>query len=112
MNLDEFLSIWQQSEPTPQVILYRLYYNENGQPVEYSNDDKPGNYIDIDPETFRAQPWNIRVVNGQIVAHDNTKQTKKLVPNNTGTACDSRDICVIIQEDPCIKWSLKTYEPD
>ena len=110
MTPEEFLQIWQATaEPAP--IFYRLYYNEQGHPLFYSMEDKPGNYIDIDQETYSRSPRNIRVRNGKIV-YITQSSTQKLIPNTTGTACDPRDVCVIIDQEPCTKWSLKTYEPN
>lgn len=112
MTPEEFWDIWHQSEPDYRPTQYRLYYNDLGWPIEYTNDAKPGNYINVTPEIFVTQPRGARVVNNQLVIVDLAKQTRKLIPNNTGTSCDSRNVCVIIEQEPCTKWSLKTYDPD
>lgn len=100
----------QPVDPTP-VIFYRLYHNEQGFPLFYSMEDLPGNYIDIDAETFAQSSPHVRVVNGKLISTQILEVTKKLIPGNTGTTCHPQDICVIVeQEQTNIKWERKTYE--
>lgn len=110
MTPEQFIKIW-QTVPEPQLIFYRLYYNDRGEPMFYTMEDLPGNYIEIDQDTYTRSPRNIRIQNGKIV-YINRILTNKLVPAAHGSRCDSRDICVIIDHEPCINWSLKTYETD
>ena len=110
MTEEEFWAIWKASEPEYKPLLFRLYYNDQGYPIAYSHEDLPGQYIDIDPETFRIQPKGARVIDGQLMIFDINKQTRKLVPGAEGTGCDSRDVCVILKNKPNTKWSLRTYE--
>lgn len=109
MTPEEFWSIL-HSMPEPAKTLFRLYYDEQGRPIEYSHDDKPGNYINVDPETFRDQsPW-VRVVNNQLIRITPPVQVKKLTPG-IGTACHPQDICVVVDPaTPHTKWSLRTNE--
>lgn len=111
MNEQEFWAIM-SNIPEPKPVLFRLYYDKLGYPIEYSQEERSGNYIDIDPETFRLQPRGARVINGQLTIVDLAKKTRKLCPNEHGTSCSPKDICVIINQEPSIKWSIKTYEPD
>ena len=111
MNEQEFWSIL-HDVPEVKPVLFRLYYDEKGYPIEYRQEERPGNYIDLDPETFRLQPRGARVVNGQLTTVDLASKTRKLQPNEHGTSCSPQDVCVIINKEPSIKWSLKTYEPD
>jgi hypothetical protein len=74
-------------------------------------EDLPGNYIDIDQETFARASSKVRVQNGQIVSTATHRVTRKLVPADHGTACDSRDVCVVVTTDQLhTKWNVKTYE--
>ena len=112
MTPEEFWAIWQQSNPEIKPIFYRLYYNDNGEPLFYSMEDLPGNYIDIDQETFALCPSNVRVVNGQL-KKVNTSTIDKLVPSDHGICCDPRNICIVVtEEQPHQKWSIKKYVPD
>jgi hypothetical protein len=110
MTPDEFWAIL-HDVPTEAVTIHRLYYNEQGEPLFYATEDFPGNYIDIDQETFARASSQVRVQNGQIVSTVTHRVTRKLVPSDTGTACDSRDVCVVVDQNlPHIKWTIKTYE--
>jgi hypothetical protein len=108
-----FLEVWNSLEPwAPPVVLFRLYYNDDGSPIEYSHEDKSGNYIDVDPETFRKQSLNVRVVNGQLIKIAPRITVTKLVPHTgTGTCCAVEDVSVVVNTtETHIKWSLKRNE--
>jgi len=108
-----FLEIWNSLEPwTPPVVLFRLYYDDSGAPIEYSHEDNPGNYIDVDPATFRDQSMNVQVVNGQLIKLAPKITIAKLVPNeNVGTCCAIKDVCIVVNNhEPHVKWSLKRNE--
>lgn len=110
MTEEEFWDIL-MAMPEPQPVFWRLYYNcENGQPIQYSMQDLPGNYIDVDAETFAQSPMNVKVVNGQL-KYIMQNQTQKLIPSDSGTACDPRDVAVVVDPNqPHQYWSKQTYE--
>ena len=92
--------------PDPPKIFWRLYHDDQGRPLFYSMEDLPGNYIDIDAETFAMSPGNVRVVNGQLTYTD-TKTYNKLVPNGQGTPCAPNNVCIVVDPDqPNTQWSL------
>jgi hypothetical protein len=110
MNWEEFIKIWQESEPHPKPIFFRLYYNDQGQPLSYSMEDMPGNYIDIDALTYQRSDFNVRVVDGKLVDIPKRTTVIKLKPVGTGTPCDHTDVTVVVNSnEPNIKWD-KTYE--
>lgn len=97
-------------EPLPQIeIFYRLYYNEDGTPVCYTMEDLPGNYIEVDKDTYLVGSHNVRVVNQELIHLPSVIALPKLRPSqSTGTACDPRDVCVVVNKDmPHTKWSLQ-----
>ena len=95
-------------EPVP--VFYRLYYNERGHPLFYSMEDLPGNYIELDHETYMRAPKHARVRGGKLIELI-TQEIKKIVPREEGTSCDPRDVCIVIDSiHPHIKWSLKIDE--
>ena len=97
--------------PDPVPIFFRLYYNERGEPVSYSMDDLPGNYIEIDAETYQRSGSNVRVVDGKLVPVVYKRPVSKLKPSTTGTPCCVENVSVVVAEDqPHIKWSLKSNE--
>ena len=110
MTPEEFWAIL-HDVPEEVVTLRRLYYNDSGEPLFYSTEDLPGNYIDVDQETFARASSKVRVQNGQIISTATHRVTRKLVPADHGIACDSSDVCVVVATDqPHTKWTIKNYE--
>jgi hypothetical protein len=106
MTPEEFWDIL-HSMPESLPVFYRLYYNDQGQPVCYSLEDLPGNYIDIDAETFALAPANVRVVDNKL-KYITTRTSDKLVPGNTGTLCHPQNVAVIVEQNGT-PWSKQTY---
>lgn len=110
MTPEEFWAIL-HAVPDEVPPLRRLYYNDRGEPLFYATEDLPGNYIDIDTETFARASSQVRVRNGQIVSTATHRATRKLVPAEHGVACDPRDICVVVNtEQAHTNWTIRTYE--
>jgi len=107
----EFWSIL-QTIPEPKQIFYRLYYGDNGAPIIYSMEDLPGNYIDIDQQTYVLAPFNVRVLDGKLTYIKPVITVKKLQPTKvSGTACDPCDVCVVVSPDqPHVKWTIINNE--
>ena len=97
--------------PEPKPVFWRLYYNEQGKPIAYSMEELPGNYIEIDAETYHRGPLNVRVINGQLRYIKHT-WSQKLVPGPTGTACHPRDVSIVVDTEPARCWSRKLYDQD
>lgn len=92
-------------------VFYRLYYNDDGTPFCYSMEDLPGNYIEIDVETYHRGSSNVRVVDGKLKEIKLSSLVKKLIPGENGISCDPRDLCVVVNDTQTnTKWSIKTYE--
>ena len=109
MTPEEFWSIL-HNIPDPQPVFYRLYHDDQGHPLFYSMEDRPGTYIEIDQATFARNVSNVRVRNGRLV-EVTWATTTKLVPGNSGSPCHPDNVAVIVVEDqPHTKWSKKTYE--
>ena len=108
MTEEEFWAILFDA-PTPPPVFYRAYYNSEGWVESYSMEDLPGKYLDIDQSTYVLAPY-ARVVNGKLIVITPASNTTKLVPGETGTSCDSRDVCVVANAKESVKWSLKNNE--
>ena len=106
MTSEEFWNIL-HAMPEPKPVFWRLYYNDAGEPVCYSMEDQPGNYIDIDAETFGLAPANVRVVNNKL-KYITVRTSDKLVPSNTGTPCHPQNVAVIVEQNGT-HWSKQTY---
>lgn len=108
MTEEEFLQIWSNPVP-PRPVFYRAYYNEQGWVETYTMEDLPGNYIEIDQSTYTLAP-RARVINGKLTVVRPADIVSKLVPGNHGTWCAPQDICIVVDQEPATKWSLKTNE--
>ena len=110
LTKQEFWSIL-QSVPEVKPICYRLYYNNDGTPIIYSMEELLGNYIEVDQQTYVLTPFNVRVVGGKLVYINPVVTVKKLQPSDQGTACDTSDVCIVVNEDqPNQKWTIATNE--
>lgn len=95
--------------PPPKPIFYRAYYNNEGWVECYTMEDLPGNYIEIDQQTYTISP-RARVINGKLITIKPTGLISKLVPSNTGTTCHVNDVCIVVDCETNTKWSLKHSE--
>lgn len=111
MNDQEFLDFWKSVQwPQEQTIHYRLYYDDQGQPLFYSHTDKPGKYIEVTPEQYALQDLEVRVVDGVLKPRKKPRPLK-LVPSDQGTPCDPGDVSVVVSADQLHqRWKLRTNE--
>ena len=81
-----FLDVFANLEPwQPPQVFWRLYHDESGNPLFYTQDDKPGNYIDITPEQYQRASMQVRVRDGKLVeltAADLIKMREKETAGN------------------------------
>ena len=109
MTSEEFWSIL-HNMPESKPVLWRLYHDGDGTPIQYSTEDLPGTYIDVDSMTYAIANMNVCVRDGKLV-EITRRTTFKLVPDNIGTPCHPDNVAVVVTEDkPHIKWSKQTYE--
>ena len=106
-----FWQVWNNLEPwQPPKIIWRLYYDNAGFPLFYSQEDKPGNYIDITPEQYQRASMRVRVRNGQLVELKLNPVTK-LIPAEIGTPCHPNDVSIVVTESQeNTKWSRRVFE--
>jgi hypothetical protein len=72
--------------------------------------DDPGTYINIDRDTFVKNSMHVKVIDTQVI-EVTWKVTNKIIPADSGVACDPRDVAVVVNfSNPNKKWSKKTYE--
>ena len=110
---ENFWKAWAEPVPEPAPVFFRLYYDDKGRPLSYSMEDLPGNYIDIDAETYARSSSRVCVVNGKLIHITPKKVVTKLVPGIKGTPCLPANISIVVdKQQPHIKWSLKTNESD
>jgi hypothetical protein len=102
-----FIEVMQSfSWPDSQPISYRLYHDDQGRPLFYSMESLPGTYIEVDPATYAAASHRVRVRDGKLMTLDPHTETFRLRPCDTGTACDPRDVCVVVSTDQDhLKWN-------
>lgn len=91
----------------PQQPVFRLYYNEQGQPIVYTMEELKGNYIEVDRETYLAASMNVRVSDNKLTWIEIPVAFNKLVPSQHGTPCDPDNVAVVVDQDrPHTFWSL------
>lgn len=106
MNWEEFIKIWEDSAPKPKPIFFRLYHDDQGNPLSYSMDEEPGNYIEVDAQTYLRGSFDVKVENGKLIDIPRQVHVSKLKPNDTGSPCDYRDVTVIVNQSKTnIKWA-------
>ena len=108
MTDEEF---WQalRDMPEPKPVDYRIYYNEQGELLFYSMEDRPGTYISIDAETFARSATNVVVQDGKLFEIVSTT-TVKLKPGNTGTPCHPDDVTIVVPDThEHQRWSKQTH---
>lgn len=89
------------------TVYYRLYYDDQDSPLFFSQEDLPGNYIDITREVYINPPKHFKLIDKKIVVLDSA-EIKKLKAGSTGTPCHPTDITVVVDQGrPNIKWSLQ-----
>jgi hypothetical protein len=108
---ENFWQVFNNLEPyQAPVVLRRLYYDDSGFPLFYTQEDKPGNYIDITPEQYQRASMRVRVRNGQLIELK-TSPVKKLVPAETGTPCHPHDVSIVVGlAEEHTKWSKRVFE--
>lgn len=105
-----FQEFWQTYQwPDPKPVLFRLYHDDDGRPLIYTQQDLPGKYIDITPEQYRLADMRVRVKQGQICRLP-CHAVDKLVPNGRGTACHPHDVTLVVPEEPYQKWSIRNVQ--
>ena len=106
-NNDIFLDFWknyQWPETTP--IYYRLYHDEAGTPLFYSQENLPGTYINVTPQQYQLGKMDVVVKEGVLRDLPPPKPVK-LRPSNIGTPCHPKDVTLIVDKSTAnIKWSL------
>lgn len=107
-NTTIFLDFWQDYQwPDTIPTTYKLYHNDDGEPITYSVEDLSGNYIDITADEFLSADMNVVVKDKKIHKIVFTRLSKLKPNNNTGTACHPNDITVIVNNDqPHKLWCL------
>lgn len=109
---DNFIAALEAWKPgAEQPVFYRLYYDSNGFPVTYSMENLPGQYIEIDQNTYNKNSFHVRVVNGKIQNLRHETFFSKLVPDNhKGTKCHIDDVTIVVNSREHKKWRKTVYE--
>lgn len=103
----EALAAAQAAFQPPAEPLRRLYYDDNGSPLFYSQEDLPGKYIDVTPSQFMIGSMRVRVRDGKLIENQRLS-TPKLVPGSTGTPCHPHDVTIVVSENkPYQRWQIK-----
>jgi hypothetical protein len=108
MTEKQFLDFWKTIKwPEIKPVFYRLYYDINGLPLFYSQEDLPGKYIDITPEQFALQNMAVRVVDEKLICTVSEVENRPLdiifLSNNETNVQRRYDrLCSVAGRD--VKW--------
>lgn len=109
-NTKNFLEFWETFVwPEPKPILYRLYYDDQGVPIAYAQEDLPGKYIELTPDQYAAADSRVLVRDGKLIKKS-TVVTSKLVPSEEGTSCHLQSVAIVVNGNNSQKWKLKYYD--
>jgi len=104
MTEQEFLDFWETIKwPEINPVFYRLYHDDTGLPLFYSQEDLPGKYIDITPAQFALQNMAVRVVDKKLIQYK-TIWVNKLVTADSGTLCHSQDVTIVVADQSGKYW--------
>jgi hypothetical protein len=113
MTENEFLDFWKTIKwPEIKPVFYRLYYDDDGLPLFYSQEDLPGKCINITPEQFVLQNMSVQVVDKKLTyltakvvcpLDDNRPLDIIFLSNNETNAQQRYDrLCSVARRD--VKW--------
>lgn len=109
-NNQTLLDFWRDHQwPDPEPVLFRLYHDDQGRPLCYSQQQLPETYIDITPEQWQRADFRVRVVDGKIEPLP-PPPLPRLMPSDSGTPCHPQDVTVIVPDGPAQKWRLCSRE--
>lgn len=86
---------------------YRLYYNDDGTPREYSRFEMDGEYVVVSKQIFDEKRFDVYVKDGKLINPNHITQYRKLVPSDEGTETLVDDITIIGQGQ---RWKVKYYD--
>jgi len=109
-NEEIFREFWKNHQwVEPKPVSYRLYYNEQGLPVEYSMQDNPGAWLELTPEQFAMADMRVRVVDG-VLTLPPPPAPPRLVVAESGTPCHPWSVLLIVDaRQPHRSWRQETY---
>lgn len=103
-------NFWQATKQHKQIVKVkhenRLYYDDAGQPVAYTNEEHEGKYIIVDQQTFNECRMDVRVVDGKVTRPNMITEFKKLVPSDEGVETVVEDVTIVGQGQ---HWKTKYY---
>ena len=107
LTTQNFWSVLEQFQwPEPKPVTYRLYHDDQGQPLFYSMEELPGIYIEVDQATYIRGSHQVLVKDGKLIVLEPRIQVSRLDRDSDhGVPCDHRDVCVVVGLDrPYQKW--------
>ena len=94
MNEQEFWTVLRPIETT--TAFYRLYHDDQGNPLFFSQEDLPGKYIELDQSTYNTPHTHIKVIDGKLVTLDTSSAVTKLTPTEYGVPCHPQDVSIVV----------------
>ena len=103
-------NFWQATKQHKQTVKVeyenRLYYDDAGQPITYSQEDLPGNYVVVDQQTFNECRMDVIVKDGKVTRPNMITEFRKLVPGDEGVETLVEDVTIVGSGQ---HWKTKYY---
>jgi hypothetical protein len=109
-NNDILLEFWQNHQwQDPKPVMYRLYHDDQGKPLEYSMEAHSGYWIDITPEQYAMADMRVRVVDG-VLTLPPSPAPPRMILSDTGATCHPWSLLLLVNPDqPNNKWRCEGH---
>lgn len=105
----DFIVIENQTVPK---VEFRVYYDEHGNILFYTDEKPEGNFLTIDKQTYIEARYDLCIIDKKLVKKVRGITIRKYKPDINGIACHSEDISILVKGNfkQNQKWKLYTDE--
>jgi hypothetical protein len=111
MNNNEIFEEFWKNYVWPEEIVpfWRLYYNkQTGEPIVYTMEDIPGDYIEITQDQYNLNSSNVFVKDSKIYYINLDVHVNKLIPSNAGEySTHQHHVELLSSTEQAKQWTLK-----
>jgi hypothetical protein len=111
-TVEEFAEMFKAFKPVVPTE-FRLYYNDEGDPLFYTCEKPDGKYITVSSNVYFANRMDVKVIDGKIKYLADYITLSKFSPGTAGIKCAKEDINIIVSDDydgETITWDVEINE--